>query len=123
MIIKKIILSESTDKTGLFDEYYCVSNTLKGTVKSGLKRSYQRTNAGKKYFGILNKWIYHLKILAIIELPLSLPATNEDVGKVFALVNALWTGDTNWLEVSTVKSGVLVMHHFAQISWVSLTKS
>jgi hypothetical protein len=52
------------------------------------------------------------KILAVVEFSLSLPGANAAVGSVFSLVNALWTDERNRLEVSAVKSIVLVKHHF-----------
>jgi hypothetical protein len=51
-------------------------------------------------------------ISTVIEFSLSLPGTNAAVERVFSLVNALWTDERNRLEVSTVKSIVLVKHHF-----------
>jgi hypothetical protein len=51
-------------------------------------------------------------ISTVIEFSLSLPGTNAAVETVFSLVNALWTDKRNQLEVSTVKSIVLVKHHF-----------
>jgi hypothetical protein len=38
--------------------------------------------------------------------------TNAAVERVFSLVDALWTDERNWLEMSTMKSIVLVKHHF-----------
>jgi hypothetical protein len=56
---------------------------------------------------------YTLKnISTVAEFSLSLPGTNAAVERVFTLVNALWTDERNRLEVSTVKSIVLVKHHF-----------
>jgi hypothetical protein len=63
MIKKKIILSESADQIGLLDEYYCVSKSVEGNVKSGINRNYQRIDVDKKYFYVLNTKMYHLKIL------------------------------------------------------------
>jgi hypothetical protein len=51
-------------------------------------------------------------ISTVAELSLSLPGTNAAVERVFSLVNALWTDERNRLGVSTVKSIVLVKHHF-----------
>jgi hypothetical protein len=48
----------------------------------------------------------------VVEFSLSLPGTNAVVERVFSLVNALWMAERNLLEVSTVKSIVLVKHHF-----------
>jgi hypothetical protein len=56
---------------------------------------------------------YTLKnISTVAEFSLSLPGTNAAVERMFSLVNALWTDERNRLEVSTVKSIVLVKHHF-----------
>jgi hypothetical protein len=56
---------------------------------------------------------YTLKnISTVAEFSLSLPGTNAAEERVFSLVNALWTGERSRLEVSTVKSIVLVKHHF-----------
>jgi hypothetical protein len=56
---------------------------------------------------------YTLKnISTVVEFSLSLPGTNTAVERVFSLVNALWTDERSRLEVSTVKSVVLVKHHF-----------
>jgi hypothetical protein len=51
-------------------------------------------------------------ISTVLEFSLSLPGTNAAREGVFLLVNALWTDERNRLEVSTVKSIVLVKHHF-----------
>jgi hypothetical protein len=56
---------------------------------------------------------YTLKnISTVVEFSLSLPGTNAAVERVFLLVNALWTDERNRSEMSTVKSIVLVKHHF-----------
>jgi hypothetical protein len=56
---------------------------------------------------------YTLKnISTVVEFSLSPSGTNAAVERVFSLVNALWTDERNRLEVSTVKSIVLVKHHF-----------
>jgi hypothetical protein len=56
---------------------------------------------------------YTLKnISTVTEFSLSLPGTNVAVERVLSLVNALWADERNRLEVSTVKSIVLVKHHF-----------
>jgi hypothetical protein len=52
------------------------------------------------------------KILAVVQFSLSLPGTNAAVERVFSLENALWTDERNRLEVSAVKSIVLVKHQF-----------
>jgi hypothetical protein len=62
-----------------------------GNVKYGMNRNYQKMNAGKKYFGILNKKIYRLKILAQSSFSLCLPGSDATVGRLFSPVNALWT--------------------------------
>jgi hypothetical protein len=51
-------------------------------------------------------------ISTVVEVSLSLPGTNAVGERVFSLVNALWTDERNRLELSTVKSIVLVKHHF-----------
>jgi hypothetical protein len=56
---------------------------------------------------------YTLKnIGTVVEFSLSLPGTNAAVERVFSLVNALWMDERNRLEVPTVKSIVIVKHHF-----------
>jgi hypothetical protein len=56
---------------------------------------------------------YTLKnISTVVEFSLSLPGTNVAAESVFSLVNALWTDKRTLLEVSTVKSIVLVKHYF-----------
>jgi hypothetical protein len=56
---------------------------------------------------------YTLKnISTVVEFSLSLPGTNVAVERLLSLVNALWTDEKNRLEVFTVKSIVLVKHHF-----------
>jgi hypothetical protein len=57
--------------------------------------------------------VYTLKnISTVVEFSLSLPGTNAAGESVFSLVNALWTDEGNRLEVPTVKSIVVVKHHF-----------
>jgi hypothetical protein len=51
-------------------------------------------------------------ICTVVEFSLSPSGTNAAVESVFSLVSALWTDERNRLEVSTVKSIVLVKHHF-----------
>jgi hypothetical protein len=56
---------------------------------------------------------YTLKnISTVIEFSLSLTGTNAVGERVFSLVNALWADERNRLEVPTVKSIVVVKHHF-----------
>jgi hypothetical protein len=56
---------------------------------------------------------YTLKnISTVVEFSISLPGINAAAERVFSVVNALWTDERNLLEVSTVKSIVLVKHHF-----------
>jgi hypothetical protein len=56
--------------------------------------------------------LYSQNISRVVEFSLSLPGTNAAVERVFSLVNALWSDERTRLEVSTVKSIVLVKHHF-----------
>jgi hypothetical protein len=51
-------------------------------------------------------------ISTVVDLSLSLPGTNAAGERVFSLVNALWMDERILLEVSTVKSIVLVKRHF-----------
>jgi hypothetical protein len=51
-------------------------------------------------------------IITVVEFSISLSGTYAAVDRVFSLVNALWTDERNRLKVPTVKSIVLVKHHF-----------
>jgi hypothetical protein len=64
VIKKETTLGESVDETGLFDKYCCVSKYVKGKREIWSERTYYRTKADKRCFGILNKKICHLKLLA-----------------------------------------------------------
>jgi hypothetical protein len=65
---------------------------------------------GRDYYNLKN-------ISTVVEFSLSLPGTNAAVERVLSLVHALWTDETNRLEVSTVESVVLVKHHFRNYKW------
>jgi hypothetical protein len=54
MFKNNIILNESVDKTGLFNEY-CVSKYVEGKHEIWNDRNHHSINTSTKYFSILNK--------------------------------------------------------------------
>jgi hypothetical protein len=113
MIKKKIILNESVNETGLFDEYCCVSKYVAGKREIWNEKKLTEDENWQEIFRHFKQEDIPLKnISTVVEFSLSLPGTNAAVESVFSLVNALWTDERNWLEVSTVKSIGLVKHHF-----------
>jgi hypothetical protein len=113
MIKKKIILIESVDKTGLFDECCCVSKYVEGKREIWNEKKLTEVECWQEIFWHFKQEDIPLKnISTVIEFSLSLPGRIAAVERVFSLANALWTDERNRFEVSIVKSIVLVKHHF-----------
>ena len=102
------------DDSELFDEITCVKNFLADEKMQQWKVN--DVEVDRKWVDIFchfdDKSIPFRNISKVIEFFLSLPGSNAPTEKVFFLMNNFWTSEKSQLQVSTLKSALIVKCNF-----------